>query len=173
MKKYLNTRQMILLGILLVLMVAFGAVFAYMFMRTEAQSTQFIPAKVDCAVTNSGTVIVQNTGNIDAYLRVRLVPYWYDTVNDGVAAKASPALTIEPKNGWIPGTDYTYYYPTPVAPDASTGSLLTDAIVLANSPEGYEPRIDVFAEAIQSLPVEAVTSSWGVTVTGETITTVP
>ena len=166
MKKRLKTHQLILLGILIALMLACGAVYAYMFMRTGTQSTAFVPAKVDCEVEETygnnvkSSITVKNTGNIDAYIRVRLVSYWVDA-DGNIVAKASPTLSISPAAGWIPGSDNIYYYSSPVEPTQAPLELLASPITLEEE-DGYRQVVDVFAEAIQAKPVKAAEDSWKV-----------
>ena len=116
---------------------------------------------------------MENTGNAAAYLRIRLVSYYvYD--NGSIAGSVSsqyPMLTL--RNGWIAGTDHTYYYPTPVEPGAKTG-ILCDPITLgtvelADGTPVYQV-LEVFAEAIQAEPVGAVQEAWNVTVSDTRIT---
>ena len=144
-----------------------GSVFAYMFKQTEEVTNDLVPARVSCVVqetfdgTVKSSVAVKNTGNIDAYLRVRPVSYWVNAEGNIVGKKSSmPGFTVA--DGWIKGTNDTYYYNTPIAPGASTPNLLASSITLA-SEDGYRQVVEVFAEAIQSKPTGAVTSSWGVT----------
>lgn len=171
-------RRALPVAIPLVLVLICGTVFAYMFHRTEDQSTTFTPAKVSCEVAETYTdnakssIKVENTGNIDAYIRVRLVTYWVDAEGK-VAAKSSPALSITPANGWIAGKDNTFYYPTPVASKGTTPDLLSDPITLEADADGNRQVIDVFAEAIQAEPTNAVTSAWKVTLSDTTITAGP
>ena len=144
-------------------------VVAYMFRTTEEKNNQFSPAKVSCEVheqinsplTEKTGVTVKNTGNIDAYLRVRFVSYWIDAESK-VANKSSEMPTFEITEDWIAGADNTYYYKMPVSPGMKTGELLASEIVLSEE-DGYKQVIDVFAEAIQSKPDGAVQGSWGVT----------
>ena len=160
-------KQLILIAILSVLALA-GSVYAYMFQRTDPQNAAFVPAYVACQVTDGETVVVKNTGNIPAYIRVRLVTYWVD--GDGnVAPKTPPVLAITPINGWVTGTDHTYYYPVPVGPEASTLTLLASSVVLTEEGE-YKQCVDVFVEAIQADPTITVEEAWDVTVSGSTIT---
>lgn len=183
MKRPLNIRRLIpaILLLTLVLTLVCGTVYAYMFMRTDQQSAGFSPARVACEVSESfadntkSSITVKNTGNVDAYLRVRLVTYWIhgEGENAGkVAAESSPVLNITPADGWLEGTDNTFYYKVPVAPDKSTPSLFSGSITLEQK-DGLKQVIDVFAEAIQANPEDAAEESWHVTIDGDTITSVP
>lgn len=69
---------------------------------------------------------------------------------------------IQVKDSWIKGSDHTYYYKLAVAPGASAAELLSAPVQLATE-DGCYQVLEVFAEAIQSLPVKAVTESWKVT----------
>lgn len=160
---------------------AVGVTLSFMFKKAEKTNT-FVPAKVTCKVEESlfsgvkSDVCVKNTGNAAAYLRIRLVSYYvYD--NGSIAGRVSsqyPMLTLQ--NGWIAGTDHTYYYLTPVEPGAKTG-ILCDPITLgtvklADGTTVYQV-LEVFAEAIQAEPVGAVQEAWKVTVSDTKITAVP
>lgn len=173
MKKPLKLRRFVPVALLLVLAVICGSVFAYMFHRTEEEDTTFAPATVSCKVaeefngTEKSSITVQNTSNIPAYLRVRLVTYWVDGEGN-VAAKSSRDLSITPAKDWIAGEDNTFYYAKPVAPGASTPELLASGTTIVLTEEnGFLQVVDVFAEAIQAEPTKAVTESWKVTVDGD------
>lgn len=168
MKKH-RILSVLLIAELVISLLLCGTVFAYMFRRTEYKDNEFTPANVACKVVEEfngvrkARIQVQNTGNIDAYLRVRLVSYWIDA-DGNIVAKPSAMPEINMAAGWIQGANNTYYYKTPVSPEAYTGSLLSSPITLEKDENGYMQVIEVFAEAIQSEPRSAVTGSWGVTV---------
>ena len=100
-----------ILTLVLLALALTGATLAYLITHTDPVPNRFTPAHVSCNVTEDfdGTtkknVNVTNTGDIEAYLRVKLVTY---RVNDdgqhigGTAA--SPAFT--PGNGWVKDGDY-------------------------------------------------------------------
>ena len=157
---------------------AVGVTLSFMFKKAEKTNT-FVPAEVTCKVEESllsgvkRNVCVENTGNVAAYLRIRLVSY-YVYANGSIAGRVPsqyPMLNLQ--NGWIAGTDHTYYYPTPVEPGAKTG-ILCDPITLgtvelADGTPVYQV-LEVFAEAIQAEPVGAVQEAWNVTVSDTRIT---
>lgn len=157
----------LLVASLSVLLILCGTVLAYMFRQTEYKDNEFVPANVSCKVVEAfdgvekTSIQVQNTGNIDAYLRVRLVSYWVDA-DGNIVAKPSSMPEINMATGWIKGTNNTYYYTKPVSPAAQTGSLLSSPIILEEDENGYMQVIEVFAEAIQSKPYNAVINSWKV-----------
>lgn len=159
----------ILIASLVVSLILCGTVLAYMFKQTEYKNNEFIPANVSCKVVEEfdgkqkTSIKVQNTGNIDAYLRVRFVSYWVDS-DGNVVAKPSSMPEINMAAGWLKGENNTYYYKTPVSPTKQTESLLSSPITLEKDADGYMQVIDVFAEAIQSKPHNAVSDSWGVVI---------
>ena len=159
----------ILIASLVVSLILCGTVLAYMFKQTEYKNNEFIPATVSCKVVEEfdgkqkTSIKVQNTGNIDAYLRVRFVSYWVDS-DGNVVAKPSSMPEINMAAGWLKGENNTYYYKTPVSPTNQTESLLSSPITLEKDADGYMQVIDVFAEAIQSTPHNAVSDSWGVVI---------
>lgn len=158
----------LLIASLAISLILCGMVLAYMFRQTEYEDNQFTPANVSCEVveefdgTQKTSIQVQNTGNIDAYLRVRLVSYWVDS-NGNIVAKPSSMPEITLADGWIKGSNNTYYYQSSVssvAPNNFTGELLSEPIILQKDENGYLQVVEVFAEAIQSIPANAITNSW-------------
>ena len=104
--------------------------------------------------------------------------YWVDE-SGNIMPIPSETLNFEYSDNWVKGSNDIYYYKSAVAPGALTEELLEEAesiklkTYIADAEKGttYYQRIDVFAEAIQSLPAEAVTESWGVTLDGNGIIT--
>ena len=169
----MNKRRLtayLLVATILVSVLLCGTVLAYMFRQTEEKNNEFTPAKVTCKVDEAfdgetkSRIQVQNTGNIDAYLRVRLVSYWVDA-DGNIVAKPSVMPQFQMAAGWLKGSNDTYYYQEPVSPNAPTGNLLSSPIALEQDTEnGYVQVVQVFAEAIQSEPTKAATNSWHVTI---------
>lgn len=161
--------------LLIIILVAFfsvslilcGKVIAYMFQQTQYEENLFTIAEVSCEVkeefdgVNKTSIQIQNTGNIDAYLRVKLVSYWVDA-NGNIVAKPSSMPEVKMAVDWVPGSNNTYYYCAPVKAGEFTGELLGPSIELEKDGD-YLQVIEVFAEAIQSAPSGAVTSAWSVT----------
>ena len=173
-KRTLKTMLLVLLPILVLLC---GTTFALMFRKTEPMDNQFDAARVTCAVaesfdgTKKDSIAVTNTGNIEAYLRLRLVSYWVDSKGN-IVSKPSQMPAISVSGGWVSDTENTYYYSLPVAPQGTTPNLLDGEITLKQE-DGYFQVVEVFADAIQSKPQTAVTESWGVTLSGSSITAAP
>ena len=167
------------IALVLVLALAVGGTLAYLFTRTDDVQNTFTPSHVTCKVTENfdGTtkrnVNVTNTGDIDAYLRVKLVTYRVNEKGDRIGGTATiPDFT--PGAGWVQYGDY-YYYTKPVAPNAQPNTALIDSIKLTdyNDADGGRQVIEVMAEAIQSVPAAAVGDAWGVTITDGSVTAYP
>lgn len=185
-------------SIVLVAVACIVIVQAYLYSPKKVQN-DLIPANITCRVDEvfetdangnenknvKETVTVANTGTHDAYIRVIAVTYWQDTKGN-VVEKQSEDLNLESivdTNNWIIGKDNMIYYKTPVPAGGSTADLLADGknvkvIKTASKEEGfgifeYYQVIEFIAEAIQTKPATAVTESWGVTLNGTTIQTVP
>lgn len=188
-----KTRKFLLglLALLLLLTLAVGGTFAYMFHRTEEAKNQLTPAEVACQVAdvfddgiNKNAITVKNTGTDSAYVRVRLVTYWVNEENE-IVAKPSATLTVNiDDNHWLADTsNNTYYYKYKLSAktgENTTPNLLDEPLVLNETDDGYKQVIEVFAEAIQAYGttdeenIPAVINAWGVTLdSAGNITSVP
>lgn len=166
-------KQRRIISFLLVIFVTALIVFcstavAYMFKQTDYKNNEFVPASVSCEVfeqfdgEKKTSIQIQNTGNINAYLRLRLVSYWVNA-DGNVMPKPSVMPEFNLAVGWIKGSNDTYYYQMPVLPEAYCATLLSSPITLLSDEDGCKQVVEVFAEAIQSEPANAVTDSWKVT----------
>ncbi|MGN0165553.1 MAG: hypothetical protein ACI39R_05165 [Lachnospiraceae bacterium] len=176
-------KAIILFLAVLILLAVAAITIAFMFKKSETATNEFVPAQVSCQViemfdgTEKSSIKVKNSGNTFAWLRIHLVSYWVD--EDGnVVGKASemPELSYDTSN-WIKGSGEVYYYTQPVAAgDTTENDLLTAPLTLKedsyNGVNVYQV-IELFAEAIQSKPNDAVTDSWNVTISDGKITAVP
>ena len=165
---------MMVLSIVLLLGVAIGGTIAWLSTKTTPVINTFTPAEVTCKVeedfdadTGEKTnVNVTNTGDIDAYLRVKLVTYRVNDDGQHIGGTAAiPAFT--PGDGWVAYGDY-YYYTYPVAPGQQPETPLIDSLTLTgsyNDADGGKQALEIMAEAIQSAPEEAAGQAWGVTIT--------
>lgn len=164
------TLLMLALAILLVAVV--GTTIAYLFTNTGSITNTFTPASVTTKITEDfknnvkDNVQVQNTGDVEAYIRAAVVVTWQDdsgNVYPTAPVEGTDYTVTYPGNGWVKHTDGYYYYTSPVAAGASTGILLTDCKpVEGMTPEDYHLVVEILASAIQSKPANAVTEAWGV-----------
>ena len=183
-KRVMKTKQPVALVALLVLLCCTVAgTLAYLVDKTPEVKNTFEPASVSTAVEETfkngekKDVKIQNTGDIDAYIRVAVVVNWAD--KDGnVYGGAVPTdkgdkkdydLTLKANNGWIKGADGYYYYIHPVAPKESTTAIFEDITQLTDDPaEGYGLQITILADGIPAAGVGStgktpMEDAWGVT----------
>lgn len=171
--------QALFFSLLFLVIVSVGGTMAYLFTQTEPIENTFTPSKVTCQVTENfnneikKNVNVKNTGDTDAYIRVKLVTYRVNSENQHIGGVATiPDFT--PGTNWVKYDDY-YYYTLPVAPNnmPATDLIGESGITLEESytdADGGKQVIEVMAEAIQSNPERAVGDSWGVTISEGNVT---
>lgn len=162
----------LLAAVVMVLGTLVGTTVAYLFMGTDSIVNTFTPSSVTVTITEDfennvkNNVKVTNTGDVDAYIRAAVVVTWQDS--EGQIYPTAPVEGTDytvtwTKAGWQEHTDGYYYYTSVVAPEASTGILLTDCKpVEGKTPDGYHLVVEILASAIQSQPVTAVTDAWGI-----------
>ena len=167
---------MLFLSLLLVIGMVVGGTLAWLSTKSAPITNTFLPSKVACQVQeefNSTTgvktnVNVENTGDIDAYIRVKLVSYRTNDAGQHIGGTAElPAFDLG--EGWVEHGGY-YYYRLPVAPGGSPETNLTESMTLTDSytdADGGKQVIEVMAEAIQANGVtdngtKAVVEAWGV-----------
>ena len=159
------------LSLLLVVILAIVGTVAYLTTHTAPVENKFTPSVVNCEVTEffDGTakrnVNVTNTGDTEAYIRVKLVTYRVNGENRHIGGTAEiPSFT--PGENWKEFGGY-YYYTFPVAPGKKPAADLITSISLTGTyddADGGKQVIEVMAEAIQSGPANAVGDSWGVSI---------
>ena len=168
----------LLLSVLLLLGVTVAGTLAYLSMNTDPIVNTFTPTQVSCEVTENfdGTVKsnvnVKNNSDIAAYIRVRLVTYRVNDDGQHIGGTAT-IPTFTPGEGWVEGSDGCYYYTKPVAAGEKPADDLISRITLVGSysdADGGHQAIDVMAEAIQSVPEQAVGQAWGVSISQGSVT---
>ena len=168
------TAMVIATAVLLAL--AIGGTVAWLSTKDAPITNTFKPSHVSCSVTEEfdgkikSNVNVTNTSDIDAYIRVKLVTYRVNELNQHIGGTAT-IPTFEPGAGWVKSGDY-YYYTLPVAANRTTANLINSIELTGsyNDADGGKQAIEVMAEAIQSQPAEAVGSSWGVSISVGSVT---
>ena len=161
----------------LLLALAISGTVAWLTTKDAPITNTFNPSKVACEVTESfngtvkSSVNVKNTGDIDAYIRVKLVTYRTNAQGQHIGGTAElPSFTLGAN--WVKYGDY-YYYTLPVAAGQKPAANLTDTMTLTaeyTDADGGKQAIDVMAEAIQSVPAQAVGQAWGVTISEGRVT---
>ena len=163
----------ILICLCLFLLVSVGGTLAYLFTSGGSVKNIFTPAQVSTFVEETLTkdgqkedIMIRNTGNTTAYIRVAVVQNWIDAEGNVIPGKlpALPALASD----WKLGNDGFYYYTSEVAAGASTGELFATAISENNAPAGAHLQVSILADGIQSKGtkdtdgIKAVVDAWGV-----------
>ena len=161
----------LLLSLLLVVTALIGGTLAYLVTDTDPVHNNFTPSHVTCQVvekfdgTNKSNVNVKNTGDTEAYIRVKLVSYRVNEQGQHIGGTAE-IPPFQPGTNWVEYGGY-YYYTLPVPSGGQPASDLIDSIALTGEytdADGGKQVIEVMAEAIQSGPINAVGDSWGVTI---------
>ena len=165
------------LSVLLIVTMAVGGTVACVAAHCGPIQNSFKPSFVDCEVkesfngTTKSEVNVQNTGDTEAYIRVKLVTYRVNDDGQHIGGVAE-IPGFEPGANWKEFGGY-YYYTLPVAPGEKPKADLISSISLTGSyddADGGSQVIEVMAEAIQSGPADAVGKSWGVSISEGSVT---
>ena len=168
-KKYFNGKLSIL-AILLILLAVFSVsgTVAYLIATTDPVTNTFVPGNVSCTVQETfennekKDVKVQNTGNVDAYIRAVVIVNWVDA-DGNVCAQTHTAPSISfNETDWALGSDGFWYYKEAVAPNALTTNLINTATSVAQA-DGCKLQIEIIASAIQAEGTGATgaADAWG------------
>lgn len=176
------------LSLLILVTLAIGGTVAYLFTKSDSVENKFKPSNVACTVTETfnettgvkSNVNVINTGDTDAYIRVKLVTYRVNEAGQQIGGLATiPNFALG--TGWVKYGE-CYYYTEPVVREQSPTNLLigTPGITLQSyeDADGGKQVIEVMAEAIQALGTDSagntpVQLAWGVTIEGGSIVAFP
>ena len=174
LKRPLRKRVLIAVSAVGVLIaVAGGTTLAWLGAQSATLSNTFGTAKITCDVDETfsdgikSDVSIHNTGTMDAYIRVALIPVWKD--GDSIAGTAATLADCTMDWGdvfgttWVRGADGFYYCKIPIAAGANTPILIDECT--AGMQDGYRFELQISAQAIQALPTTAVAGEWGPTVT--------
>lgn len=156
----------------MLLALAIGGTVAWLSTKGAPITNTFNPSKVACEVTEKfdgstgvkSNVNVKNTGTINAFIRVKLVTYRTNDQGQHIGGTAT-IPTFKTGDGWVKSGDY-YYYTLPVAANGGTPAnpLIGEsgiALIKYTDADGGKQAVDVMAEAIQSVPEDAVKAAWG------------
>lgn len=186
--------ELVLAVILVACFIVSGVTLAYLFTGTESVENTFKSARVACEVIENGTdgsggfdgvektnVRIRNTGDVQSYIRAKVVVTWMSEDKKTVTA-SQPACgtdyaieyvtdTNESTN-WVLGADGYWYYTVPVNPDVNgddvvdegteTGILITSCKLNegVTAPEGFYLSVEIIASSIQSVPTSVVAEQW-------------
>ena len=164
-------RSGILLAAVIVLLAgAVGGTWAFLVAQSEPVQNNFTYAHVRCTIdetfdgTTKSDVKIQNTGDIPAYIRARIVVTWKDASGNvsAVPVKNTDYTIAFNEKDWTQQGGY-WYCKTAVNPNGFTPELISECkkTANANAPKGYDLSVEILADAIQSEPASAVTEAWG------------
>lgn len=176
-----NRQFVLLVSIIALLFGIVGSSLAYLVTKTDPVQNTFQPSKVTCRIDEDfngsvkSNVKVTNTGDTDAYIRAYIVVTWTDDDGNIVAQKpvadVDYSLVIPTNTGWFKGSDGFYYYPSSVAPNGQTGTLIESCVPVGENAQKYKLTVDIIADAVQSKGESAdgkpVEIAWGVTVNSD------
>lgn len=162
----------ILIGLMLTLA---GVSLAWLISQTSPIVNTFTLGQVDVEIHegfNSGntaktSIIIRNPNNsqnVDAYVRVALIPMIVDEHNEIQGEQVSLdqlGFTLNTTD-WFKGNDGYYYYKNILPVGRETTSLISSSINLTFNDKPV--RLDVIADAVQARPAAAVTQVWPVSV---------
>lgn len=171
-RRFGKGRALTLLLALALLSCAVVGTLAYLTTETTGITNTFTAASVPNTPvevfdgTAKSSIQVKNTGDIAAYVRVKLVTYRVNDAGQHIGGKAMiPNFTLS--TDWFKQGDY-YYYKSPVQPGAISDNLIAtnSSITLQQytDADGGKQIIEVISESIQSMPDTAVESAWPVKV---------
>ena len=182
-KRVMKTKKPVaLVAILVLLCCAVAGTVAYLVTKTDSVVNTFTPSKVTTYVEEEfngqtkSNVKIQNTGDIDAYIRMAVTVNWADASGnvygekpvEGTDYTISYNKTVQADGGqWIEGSDGYWYYTKPVAPSTEdnpqyTGVLIKSCEPAGQAPAGYALQVTILADGIQSKPDKVVNEVWKV-----------
>lgn len=168
-------RSGILLAAVIVLLAgAVGGTWAFLVAQSEPVQNNFTYAHVSCTINEKfendvkSDVKIQNTGDISAYIRARIVVTWKDASGNvsAVPVKNTDYTIAFNEKDWTQQGGY-WYCNTAVDATGFTPVLITECKKTSNAnvPDGYNLSVEILADAIQSEPASAVTEAWKYTPT--------
>ena len=165
MKRMNSKAVALLITIAVLLTVTVGGTVAYLAASTPSVTNVFTPGSVVPEINEElngnvkQNVTVKNIGNVDAYIRAKIVVTW---------KKGNEVYPVMP----VADTDYTislntgseagkwtydaaadiYYYNGKVGAGLSTANLINSCqqAATANVPDGYTLHVEILAQAIQA-----------------------
>ena len=162
-----------LICLMLLITVTAGSTLAFLLDSSTPITNVFNPILVSTAVvetvTNRGVkknVMIRNTGTTDAYIRVAVVVTWQDENGNvyGQRPVAGRDYTIlYNSKDWVQQDNF-WYWTEPVAPMATTSTLISSCQPENTAPEGYSLTVEILASGIQSQPKSVAATNWGITI---------
>lgn len=160
MKNMKKKTILMLATMVLLLTVTVGSTIAYLVTSSGPVENTFTPSHVTSQVdetftpgsTTKRNVMIENTGDTNAYIRAAIVITWKDKDNHTmpIVPKVNEDYTININtNDWTPSGGY-YYYKEAVAPGAKTTNLINECVSTGKYTDGRKLCVEVIGSAIQS-----------------------
>lgn len=164
----------LLASLLLVIGLAISGTLAYITATVDCITNTFQPSQVTTAVVETfengvkKDVKIQNTGDIDAWIRAYVLVTWQDgngNVYGELPVKDTDyTITYDLASGWLKGEDGFYYWSTPLAFQEGsnlTGVLLSECKAInGQAPEGYSLAVEIVGSGLQSVPARVFNETW-------------
>lgn len=158
-------------ALLLIFSSAAGGSLAYLYASSDTAKNSFKEVhaagrvKEEFDGTEKRNVSVVNTGDIDVWVRVSLVPAWEDDRGNAVnqAADLNDLNLSFGTGAWFKASDGRYYCSVKISPGSETPVLINSAAVNPSSEgfkAGYHMNLQILCETIQAEPHDAVESAW-------------
>lgn len=179
-RRFWRDRPVVLaISVLVLVLGIVGTTLAYLFTNTDSITNTFTVAtagitvdeKLENGVKND--VTIKNTGDVDVYIRARVIVTWKD--DEGNVSATAPVagtdytITYQTGTGWVE-YEGNYYYTSSVAAGGPTGVLFTDCKpVEGKTPDGYHLSVEILADSIQAKPENAVQEAWGVKISADKV----
>ena len=159
----------------LVVMMAVSGTLAYIFTSSNPVVNTFTPVSPGSSIVEKfennvkRDVKVTNTGQVDSYIRAKVVITWQSEKKaDGTGGDVYSTTPIPNEDyqisygtDWIPSADGFWYYRYPVEAGASTNYLIGEARQIKECEDkNYMLHIEILSQAIQSTPSTAVVEVW-------------
>ncbi len=180
-QKQRKVRLLIIATLVVLLAIVSSFTLAYIFTDTDPVINTFNPSEVSCKVVENGSdktgefdgvektnVKIENTGNVQSYIRAEIVVTWMSKDQTKVLA-VTPVLgtdyelTYAPGTAWKQAPDGFWYYTKPVNVSAQTEILVSSCKLIEdrNAPsDDFYLSVEIVASAIQSTPSSTVLELW-------------
>lgn len=159
------------------------ATIAFVFTSTKPLENTFTDAYVACDVLETfdgitkTDVTIKNTGEVQSYIRAKVVVTWMSDDKTKVTALKpiddtdyviTYADEANAATNWEKGLDGYWYYKLPVNVGKETEELIESCSLKEGitAPDGYYLSVEIVASSIQSTPTRVVTEQWDSGVNG-------
>ena len=180
LQSFWNKKNILFVSLALIFALTVGVTAAWLSGYAGPTDYVFQGAQVKCQVhetfngTTKSNVKVENTGNVDAFIRATYTVNW---VKDGTgvnnvvpvvyrdAPQQGTDYTVTYGSGWVMSNDGYVYYSDIVSPEGFTNNFIANLTDLGTAPAGYHLQVTVFPEAVQAEGdgTTAYDEAWGAT----------